>query len=149
MELMKDNYPSQAEQDEAWAYCCKRKVIRPDMDISRACFFTVAFICIVLLISISVNALFNIPGETNRIISFLSCFVLGIAICKKKIIIGIVELYQHYAPEHIRRKCLLKPTCSEYMILAIEKYGVIRGVYKGMYRLLVKCRGTIYYIDFP
>jgi putative component of membrane protein insertase Oxa1/YidC/SpoIIIJ protein YidD len=149
VEMMQDKYPSQLEQDEVWAYCCKRKLIRPDMDIPKACFFTVAFICIVLLISISINVLFNIIGRINKIISFLSCFVLGIAICTKKVIIGIVELYQHYAPEHIRRKCLLKPTCSEYMILAIEKYGVIRGVYKGIYRLLFKCRGTIYYIDYP
>jgi putative component of membrane protein insertase Oxa1/YidC/SpoIIIJ protein YidD len=149
VEMMQDNYPSQSEQDEAWAYCCKRKIIRSNMNISKACCFTVAFMCIILLFSGSINTLFDIADKTNKLISFITCFVLGILICMKKIIIGVVELYQHYAPEHIRRKCLLKPTCSEYMILAIEKYGVIRGVYKGMYRLLVKCRGTIYSVDYP
>jgi putative component of membrane protein insertase Oxa1/YidC/SpoIIIJ protein YidD len=49
----------------------------------------------------------------------------------------------------VRRKCILKPTCSEYIILAIEKYGVFRGVKKGVYRLLYTCRMRDYRIDEP
>jgi putative component of membrane protein insertase Oxa1/YidC/SpoIIIJ protein YidD len=77
------------------------------------------------------------------------CFVLCFMLILKRMLIGIVRLYQHYAPEEIRRKCILKPTCSEYMILAIEKYGVFCGVKKGVYRLLYTCRGWDYRIDEP
>ncbi len=67
----------------------------------------------------------------------------------RSIFIGLVHLYQHYAPEDIRRRCLLQPTCSEYMILAIEKYGAVKGAAKGIRRLFFTCRGNIYRIDYP
>lgn len=31
--------------------------------------------------------------------------------------------------------CRFQPTCSEYMYDAVEKYGVIKGVVMGMYRI--------------
>ena len=34
-----------------------------------------------------------------------------------------------------RMKCRFEPSCSQYMILAIEKYGVIKGVLNGIKRL--------------
>jgi putative component of membrane protein insertase Oxa1/YidC/SpoIIIJ protein YidD len=49
----------------------------------------------------------------------------------------------------MRRKCLFKPTCSEYMILAIEKYGALKGTYRGLHRLFIKCKGHYYSIDYP
>ncbi|MDO4363209.1 MAG: membrane protein insertion efficiency factor YidD [Clostridia bacterium] len=62
---------------------------------------------------------------------------------------GCIKLYQHYAPEEIRRRCLFKPTCSEYAILAIKKYGLIIGLVKTYNRLFKKCKGNIYRIDYP
>ena len=32
--------------------------------------------------------------------------------------------------------CKFQPTCSDYAYMAIEKYGVIRGGLKGMWRIL-------------
>lgn len=32
--------------------------------------------------------------------------------------------------------CNMYPTCSEYMIIAVEKYGVFKGVFKGVRRVL-------------
>jgi uncharacterized protein len=32
--------------------------------------------------------------------------------------------------------CVMYPSCSEYMIQAIKKYGVLRGLYKGIRRVL-------------
>ncbi len=51
------------------------------------------------------------------------------------IIICLTRIYQRYAKESIRRRCLFTPSCSEYMILAIQKYGGIRGFIKGVKRL--------------
>jgi putative component of membrane protein insertase Oxa1/YidC/SpoIIIJ protein YidD len=83
------------------------------------------------------------------VIIFLIITTAGILIVSKKAIIGLVRLYQRYAPERIRRKCIFKPTCSEYMILALEKYGLIKGLYKGMYRMFFKCKGFYYSVDYP
>lgn len=36
----------------------------------------------------------------------------------------------------MRGTCGMYPTCSEYAYLAIEKYGVTKGIYKGFLRIL-------------
>jgi putative membrane protein insertion efficiency factor len=80
---------------------------------------------------------------------FVIITLIGLLFVSKKAVIGLVRLYQHYAPERIRRKCIFKPTCSEYMILAIEKYGLLKGLYKGINRMFFKCKGFYYSIDYP
>lgn len=54
----------------------------------------------------------------------------------KRAIIWLVHLYQNKASDRTRLKCVFEPSCSEYMILSVEKYGVLRGVYRGIRRLL-------------
>ena len=53
----------------------------------------------------------------------------------KSIVLSSVKIYQRIAPQKIRMKCRFEPSCSQYMILAVEKYGVIKGVCKGIKRL--------------
>ena len=62
--------------------------------------------------------------------------VIFIAIISKHALIWFIHVYQHYAPDEIRLKCVFEPSCSEYMILAVQKYGVMKGVIKGADRLL-------------
>ena len=57
----------------------------------------------------------------------------------KKIIIYIIKGYQKHISSWLEIKgirCKYHPTCSEYTIQAIEKYGVIVGGAKGMFRIL-------------
>jgi putative membrane protein insertion efficiency factor len=49
--------------------------------------------------------------------------------------IGCVRLYQWTLSPIVGRQCRFQPTCSNYMIEAIEKYGVVRGVAKGTWRI--------------
>lgn len=65
----------------------------------------------------------------------------------KRTIIWLVHLYQSKAPDKVRLRCVMEPSCSVYMILAVEKYGVIRGVYKGVRRLF-RC-GRERGVDYP
>ena len=44
--------------------------------------------------------------------------------------IKAVECYQHYAKEETRRKCLCVPSCSEYAILCLKKYELIKALLK-------------------
>lgn len=138
-------FPSKEEQDAVWEYCCKRPLHRPQISIKGICMKTLLFFT---ANSILAYLLFRFTAVPFLKIFFV--FIIGSScLLSRKIVIGIVELYQHYAPEYMRRRCLLMPTCSEYMILAVKKYGTIRGVCKGINRLFVRCRGTVYYIDSP
>ena len=75
--------------------------------------FDIFFAILIAIISVLVYSIFNI----------------------KSIIISSVKIYQRIAPRKIRLKCRFEPSCSQYMILAVEKYGVIKGVCKGIKRL--------------
>ncbi len=66
----------------------------------------------------------------------------------KKLLIKLIRLYQKKAPQDMREQCLFTPTCSEYMIMAIEKYGAIRGVLKGIKRIL-RCKPPNGGEDYP
>jgi len=80
---------------------------------------------------------------------FLSINAIVIFLGAKFFLIGMVKLYQRYATEDVRRRCLFKPTCSEYAIMSLQKYGMIIGLYKTYIRVFKKCRGNIYRIDYP
>ena len=53
----------------------------------------------------------------------------------KQGIIGGIRLYQRLAPASLRNSCRFEPSCSEYMILSIQKYGLWKGMRKGRNRL--------------
>ncbi len=63
-------------------------------------------------------------------------------------VIGAVLLYKVLAPMKVRRRCVFTPTCSTYMIMAIMKYGLFVGVYKGIRRLL-RCHPPNGGEDYP
>ncbi len=52
----------------------------------------------------------------------------------KKIPIFFIKLYQ-VTPLHSHSMCRFNPTCSQYMIDAINKYGTIKGIKLGLKRL--------------
>ena len=53
----------------------------------------------------------------------------------KKIIIGIIHGYQKI-PGRFHNSCRFIPSCSNYMIEAIEIHGVCYGLYLGIKRIL-------------
>lgn len=65
----------------------------------------------------------------------LLILLLHLLINLKKIFICAVHIYQHYAPTSLRMKCRFEPSCSQYMIAALEKYGAIKGLITGIKRL--------------
>jgi putative membrane protein insertion efficiency factor len=50
-------------------------------------------------------------------------------------VVSLVRLYQLLLSPIFGRQCRFQPTCSHYMIQAIEKYGVVRGTIKGLWRI--------------
>lgn len=53
----------------------------------------------------------------------------------KRIIINFVRLYQKWISPLFPPSCRYRPTCSTYMIKAVEKHG-IKGVLMGIARIL-------------
>ncbi len=56
----------------------------------------------------------------------------------KKILIWIIRIYQKI-PGSFHGSCIFEPTCSEYAIEAIKKYGSIKGC-KLAFKRLLRCR---------
>jgi putative membrane protein insertion efficiency factor len=50
--------------------------------------------------------------------------------------IGILRIYKRWVSPCLPSACRFHPTCSEYMLQAVEKHGVARGVGMGLLRLL-------------
>ena len=64
----------------------------------------------------------------RRLLSF-------IASLPARAVIGLVRLYQITLSPWMGRGCRYLPTCSEYMIEAVARYGALRGGLKGLGRI--------------
>lgn len=111
----------------------QRKLIRPRVSWLR--------IVLSWLLPLTVGALLGIGLHRLGVKTWLCIgipfvFCLGWLILRlRSFLICLVRLYQRYAPERLRRKCRFEPSCSEYMVEALEKYGVIQGLRLGGKRL--------------
>jgi hypothetical protein len=53
-----------------------------------------------------------------------------------RVVIGLVRAYQIALSPIFGGQCRFYPSCSQYFILAVEKYGVISGSLRGTWRIL-------------
>jgi len=158
--------PTEWEQDIAEIYVNEHRIIRPTTNIRTVLVSTLIFVLVTgiltwllqfVLISVGVHT--YLPSSIQEAciahpimtVVFICVLVIIIELffCSKHIVVGLIKLYQHYAPEDMRRRCLFKPTCSEYAILAVQRYGTIIGLYKSYYHLVYLCKGNIYKIHYP
>jgi putative membrane protein insertion efficiency factor len=54
----------------------------------------------------------------------------------RKAVIATLRFYKRFLSPYLPSACRYQPTCSEYMLEAVSKYGVARGVTLGIRRLL-------------
>ncbi|WP_373649311.1 MULTISPECIES: membrane protein insertion efficiency factor YidD [unclassified Schlesneria] len=52
------------------------------------------------------------------------------------VLIRVVRLYQLLISPLLGSNCRFYPSCSNYFIEAVEKYGPIVGAWKGIWRIL-------------
>jgi hypothetical protein len=50
--------------------------------------------------------------------------------------VAVLRVYKRWISPCLPSACRYHPTCSEYMMQAIEKHGLARGVWMGTRRLL-------------
>jgi hypothetical protein len=72
----------------------------------------------------------------------------------QKTALNLIHHYQVNLSSKINTKCLFEPSCSNYALDAIQKYGLLKGASKSLFRLLKcnsltakLCSGKI--VDFP
>jgi hypothetical protein len=56
----------------------------------------------------------------------------------KKIIVRLIKFYQRNVSPFLGHNCRFYPSCSEYAVRAINKYGLLIGGIKGLGRVF-KC----------
>ena len=65
----------------------------------------------------------------------------------KKIFLFLIRLYQRSVSPYTPSRCRFRPTCSAYAYEAINKYGVLKGGWLALRRLL-RChpfyKGNLY-----
>jgi len=51
------------------------------------------------------------------------------------LVIGLIRVYQLTLSPLLGNVCRFEPSCSRYMVDALKKYGLLRGLAKGLRRL--------------
>jgi putative membrane protein insertion efficiency factor len=51
------------------------------------------------------------------------------------ILIGAARVYQWTLSPLVGQQCRFEPTCSNYFIEAVRKYGAVRGAWRGLKRI--------------
>lgn len=64
--------------------------------------------------------------------SFLWATLVGLP---RWLLVLSIRCYQWTLSPIVGRQCRFYPTCSNYMIGAVNKYGVARGVWRGVMRI--------------
>lgn len=85
---------------------------------------------------------------SKKYIIILLINIVYFLIILKYVLIFVIKLYQKIAPINIRNKCRFEPSCSNYMLQSLEKYGLYKGLSKGINRLK-RCNINNGGYDFP
>ena len=111
----------------------KRVLSRPRIKWGRIA----AFLLIPAAVLVGLGMLLSHLGAPAWVVAIVIsvAVIVYITVMAKRAIICAVRIYQRYAPDAVRNRCRFEPSCSEYMILAIEKYGLIDGMRRGIDRL--------------
>lgn len=138
-------YQATSENDPASVHY-KRINIRPKLHPVRALFFTLAALAVAAGVGVTVFVIW----ESSLWAWLAAGAVLLIAVIAfaKRITVWCIKAYQRFAPDSVRNRCRFEPSCSQYMIIAIEKYGLFKGLKKGLGRLRA-CRPPNGGIDMP
>lgn len=134
-----------AQEQEAEEYSLDHKLERPSLRIKVA---LGVFLLYAVFISFLSVLLHKGLGVSLLLAIDISIF-LSLPFVGRRFLIYCIQVYQHFAPERIRRRCICKPSCSEYSIEVLKKYGLIKGCRKIYIRLTKTCRGDKYIIDNP
>ena len=131
-----------------------RKLVRPYINWKKASAFAILFTLIACLISKEIYTylmdyewIHNVYDIVSYMLIVSWCMLYQGIICSKMIAIWSIKVYQRYASAQTSLMWCYIPSCAEYAILAIEKYGAFYGGYKAVCRI-INC-GSYGGVDYP
>lgn len=134
-----------AQEIEAEEYCLHHELERPSLHIKVALGVSLLYMIAVSALVVFLHRYFCI----SVLLAIDFSILLSIPFIGRRFLIYCIQVYQHVAPEWLRRRCICKPSCSEYSIEVLRKYRLLKGCYKIYIRLTKTCRGQRYIIDKP
>ena len=125
-------------------------MIRGEVSLESFLFYVVLFQLLFLAITASyvLSIIFLYKEYGLWIIATTIAYLGLILLTLKNLIIGYVLLYKILAPRSMRNKCRFEPTCSSYMMMALQKYGLFKGLKKGFNRIS-RCHAPNGGVDYP
>ena len=114
------------------------KLYRPKINYLKA----ILFVVLQGLLSFCLTYLYYFLHKHERNVLSISLknfwigFLFFLMITSRFSCIWFVRLYQKYAKSETRLRCLMTPSCSDYAIMAFQKYGTLVGGIKTFKRLL-------------
>ncbi|MBI4853289.1 MAG: membrane protein insertion efficiency factor YidD [Acidobacteria bacterium] len=74
----------------------------------------------------------SLPRGKNRVLTLAQLPTKGLKI----LVIGLINFYRIFISPLKAPSCRFIPTCSQYTLEAVERYGVLKGIYLAIGRLL-------------
>ncbi len=133
-----------------------KSIVRGGICMAR-CIREIRVLDLILYFVLPFLGFFALGALIGLIIAFFEgitriiCLILAVCILYfdlKYLLIGSVLLYKAIAPKSLRDRCRFEPCCSTYMIMAVQKYGLIRGFIKGIRRIM-RCKPPNGGTDLP
>lgn len=132
-----------------------RRLARPKTSI----FEFLALIMVIAISSLGVSAfitfIFRNMAVVEEKILFNNCFylwryifIIFLALSAKNITIMSILLYQSYASEYTRRRCMCMPSCSVYALMVLRKFNYIKAIIL-IYKRIRRCARPQCIIDYP
>ena len=134
------------EREEAESYVMTKPMQRPRANIFSVLLILFIYGAVCFGVAFAIAKLAD-TKEWSPLV-YITTYVIGFCCIARLLCIKLVDCYQHYAKEETRRKCLCKPTCSEYAISVLKKHCLIVALNKIRIRLFITCKGD-YKIDLP
>lgn len=134
----------------------ENKLYRPQIHFGKAFCVMLMSILATMLLSYFIYIFIDQRGyftneNSSQFLLWFSIYwkvqLIVLLLTLRYILIWFIRIYQKYAKSETRLRCCYTPSCSEYAILALKKYGLLLGCYKAIARLL-RC-GPPGGIDYP
>ena len=123
-----------------------RKYIREVRARDLGIYFVLPLVFILATAALLVISCISLDGAWVLIPIFAASILFYIEL--EPFVIGCTLMYKAFAPESLRGRCRFEPSCSTYLIIAIKKYGLAVGLFKGIRRIL-RCKPPNSGIDLP
>ena len=138
-------YQASSESDPTSIHY-KRINLRPSLHPIRAMLCVFAALAAVAVIGVTI--FFASGSSAWGWVASSAALIITLIVFAKQITVWCIKAYQRFAPDSVRNRCRYEPSCSQYMIIAIQKYGYIKGLRKGFKRLGA-CKPPNGGIDMP